>query len=188
MKKSYIMLCALIFVSMDAKMSPIKITKAFHHKGTMSDKLVFYFSKRPICNYMPSAQATGTHGQEVPVNANGQIELEFFMPITQAEKQAQKFFSQLNATDNDLYRVAFEQDYAKGGLTCRVLFRPEEIGFHQESFEAINGQQALAFSFLKRNAMKTINDRMKPLRRSAQVKKKSTLQLIAAMGDVIQVL
>lgn len=171
-----------------SKTKGIKITKAYHHKGTMSDKLVFYFSHRPICTYVPSASAAGAKGEEVPVSKNGQVELEFFMPLTQAEKTPQKFLNQLAATDNNLYRVKFEPDYAKGGLTCRVVFRPDEVGFHQESFEAITGDYALAFSFLKRKAMKDLNNKLRPLLQTAQVKKKSMLQLIAATGTVTQVL
>lgn len=166
----------------------IKITKAYHHKGTMSDKLVFYFSHRPICTYVPSVSAAGAKGEEVSIGENGQVELEFFMPLTHAEKTPQQFLNQLAATDNDLYRVKFEPDYAKGGLTCRVVFRPDEVGFHQESFEAITGDYALAFSFLKRKAMKDLNNKLRPLLQTAQVKKKSMLQLIAATGTVTQVL
>lgn len=168
----------------------IKIIRAYHHKGAMSDKLVFYFSQRPICTYVPSASAAGLNGEEVPVNENGQVELEFFMPLTSAEKTAQRFLNQLGATqaENDLYRVQFQPDYAKGGLTCRVVFRPEDIGFQQESFEAITGDYALSFSFLKRKTMKDLNNKLRPLLQTAQVKKKSMLQLIADMGTVTRVL
>ncbi len=168
----------------------IKITKAYHHKGAMSDKLVFYFSHRPICTYVPSASAAGLKGEEVPVNENGQVELEFFMPLTSAERKAQSFLNQLGATpaENDLYRVQFEPNYARGGLTCRVVFRPNEIGFQQESFEAITGDYGLTFSFLKRRAMKDLNNKLRPVLQTAQVKKKSMLQLIADMGTVTQVM
>ena len=171
-----------------SKSNRIKITKAYHHKGTMSDKLVFYFSHRPICTYVPSASAAGAKGEEVPVNESGQVELEFFMPLTHAEKKPQQFLNQLGATDNDLYRVQFEPDYAKGGLTCRVLFRPDEIGFHQESFEPITGGHGLSFSFLKRKTMKDFNNKLRPLLRTVQVKKKSMLQWIVGMGTVTRVL
>ncbi|MFT6765833.1 MAG: hypothetical protein ACJAZS_000727 [Alteromonas naphthalenivorans] len=189
MKVVKVMLVMLLaVVPMQAKNSLIKMTKAYHHKGTMTDKLVFYFSQRPICTYVPSLSATGKDGEQVPVNENGHVELEFFLPITQADKKPQKFLTQLGATDNDLYRVRFDQDYAKGGLTCHVVFRPEEIGFHQESFNAITGEYALAFSFLKRKTMQEINKNLGPLIRSAQVKKKQISRLTAGMVSMTRVL
>lgn len=170
------------------KKNCITMTRAYHHKGAMADKLVFYFSQRPICTYVPSATAAGLNGQEVLADNNGQVELEFFLPITQAEKKAQNFLSQLGATDNGLYRVQFEQDYAKNGLTCRVVFRPEEVGFQQESFEAITGDYGLTFSFLRRKTIQDLNSKLRPLLQTAQVKKKSISQLIAGMATVTLVL
>lgn len=183
--------------SKKSKTNRIKITKAYHHEGTMLDKVVFYFSQRPICTYVPSASATGHKGEEVPVDEKGQVELEFFMPLTQTAKSAQNFLNQLVATletkdnneeENYQYRMAFEPDYAKGGLTCRVLFRPDEIAFHQESAESITGHHTLAFSFLKRKTMKDLNNKLRPLLQTAQVKKKSISQLIAGMEIVTLVM
>jgi hypothetical protein len=180
------LLTLLVMVPVQAK--NITMTKAYHHQGMMSDKVVFYFSQRPICTYVPSVSASGQNGEKVLADKNGQVELEFFLPITQAAKKAQKFITQLGATNNNLYRVQFEPDYAKGGLTCRVVFRPDEIGFQQESFAAITGEHALAFSFVRRKAIQDINKTMGPILRSAQVKKKSMLLWTADMESMIRVL
>lgn len=161
----------------------IKITKGYHHQGVVSDKLVFYFSQRPVCNYIPSADVIN-NGEGIPVDSNGMAELEFFLPITEiANRETQNFITQLNATNNDLYRVKFERDTRKNGLTCRVVFRPNEVGFHQESFEAITGERALAFSFVKRSAMKDINNRIRPILRSTQLKKKARIAIDCGHGD-----
>ena len=182
---------ALGLVKKTGQNNRIKITKAYHHKGTISDKLVFHFSRRPVCAYVPSASSAGLNGEEVSVGANGQIELEFSMPSTQAEKKVYQFLSQLEATqqeEDNLYRVKIEPDYAKGGLTCRVVFRPDAIGFQQESFEPISGGHGLTFSFLKRQSMKALNNKSRPILQTAQVKKKSMLRLIAVTELMTQVL
>jgi N-acetylmuramoyl-L-alanine amidase len=178
-----ILLVTCLFGSLSARSNKIKITNGYHHEGAMSDKLVFYFTQRPICNYIPAPGATSS-GDSVPMDANGVVELEFFLPITEiANKETQSFITQLNTTNNDLYRVKFESDKQRNGLKCHVAFRPVEIGFHQESFEAIGGQPALAFSFFKRDAMKNLNKKMRPLLRSTQLKKKARIAIDCGHGD-----
>lgn len=178
-----------------SKSHAIKLTKVLQHEESMVDKLDFYFSNRPICTYIPSVDAAGASGEQVPVNTNGQVELEFFLPLTKAGTKAQKLLNQLTATldkkddtgeDSYQYRLKFEPDYAKGGLTCRVVFRPEEIGFHQESFEGITGEPVLRFSFLKRKVIQDLNNKLRPIIQTAQVKKKLMWQWTADTESVIR--
>lgn len=173
---SILILCLVSSVS--AKSKPrIHVQKAFLHEGALLDQLVLYFSQRPICNYIPSKDVEVRNGQPIALNKSGVAELEFFMPLTDiASKEAGKFMAQLKATDNDLYKIEFEPDYTRNGLVCRVIFRPEEVGFQQEAFEAITGHQALSFSFLKLKKAKDLKQKGKPLLRSAQLKKKPVWQ------------
>ena len=156
-----------------AAQEKISITNGYFHEGALSDQIVFYFSEQPICNYIPSKNAVTKENEVVPIAENGLVELEFFMPVTTlGTRQVQKFVEQLNAVNNDMYRIHVMTAKNKMGLVCYVAFRPDEIGFQYESFQAVTGKPALSFSFVKRKIMQDLNRSSRPLLRSAQLKKK----------------
>lgn len=160
-----------------------KIIKAFHHEGAVADRLVFYFSNQPVCNYIPHKDTQIKEGH-VPINQDGTTELEFFLPLTTIAKgETARFIEKLGALDNDLYRVKVEVDATRNGLRCFVLFRPEEVGFQQESFQAITGDPALAFSFFKRSSLHKVVNNSRPIRQTAQLKKKVRVAIDCGHGD-----
>ena len=148
--------------------SVIKMNKAFYHKGTMSDKIVFYFSKDPVCMYVP--QQTDT----LAVNEQGFSKIELLFPFTElANSEVKSFISQMNVTAQDNpYRVYLASNDMHNGLACTVSFKPQDVGLQYEIFEAITGEKGVVFTFFKRRMAEELNNNCFPVRRVGYLKKK----------------
>ena len=146
----------------------IDMTKGYHHKGAMSDKIVFYFSKNPICMYVP--QQTDT----LAVNEQGFSKIELFFPVTKlANSEVRNFISQMNATVQDNpYSVHLASNDMHNGLACTVSFKPNDVGLQYEIFEAITGEKGVVFTFFKRKMAEELNNNCFPVRRVGYLKKK----------------
>lgn len=152
-----------------------KMVKAFRHEGVVADRLVFYFSNKPTCNYIPQKDENIQEGH-IPIKKDGTAELEFFLPLTTIAKgETARFVENLGVLNNDLYRIKIEFDSVRKGLRCFVLFRPEEVGVQQELLNDLNNHPGIAFSFFKRNSLHKVNS-ARPIRQTAQLKKKHVWQ------------
>ncbi len=157
MYKKIIFFTCLLIGEMEAQSSKCvkknKITKLYHHKSDLQDRLVMYFYDTPDCLYIPSRAVVSNNNKPV-INEYGMTELTYFFPLHGVKsKDIEKYNAKIKDMAHEDYQVAMHYDRNKDGVVVKISFMPEKIGFQYESFSAITGEPALSFAFFKRNAL-----------------------------------
>lgn len=127
-----------------------KLTKVFHHKGKLSDKVVCYFSSNPIWNQIPHLN----NGTLQP-----QVQVTYFLPkVTLASREVQSAIKAINPTNSDGYTITIRHVHKPmEGVEVVVMYDPTKIAFSCEQFDAISQQKGLVFSFHHKDTLNQLN-------------------------------
>lgn len=149
-----------------------KLTKVFHHKGKLSDKVVCYFSHNPIWNQIPHLNNGSSQSQ---------VAVTYFLPkVTFASREVQSMIKSLNPTNSDEYTIAIRHVHKPmEGVEVAVEYDPNKVAFSCEQFDAISQQKGLVFSFHHKETLNQINRKTDSIMNyaSAQAPKKPKIML-----------
>ena len=128
-----------------------KLTKVFHHKGKLSDKVVCYFSHNPIWNQIPHLNDGSQQSSQVSVT--------YFLPkVTFASRDVQSMIKSLNPTNSAEYTIAIRHVHKPmEGVEIAVAYDPAKVAFSCEQFDAISQQKGLVFAFHHKETLNQIN-------------------------------
>lgn len=159
----------LIYSGLSAKDTTMnELTKIFYHRvgDTQSahidlGKVVFYFTKEPIVNKLPSAK--DTHDQSIT----------FFFPVTKASEQARTMMATtINNHPSSWYRMHLEEvSKPVPGIKCTIVFDSEKVGFSYETFDSISLQKGLVFRFYNKTLIEQLNNKHSSVLRTACAQK-----------------
>lgn len=116
------------------------MTKCFHHRGMLSDKVVCYFNDDPICT---------AHPRLTDKNQSHEKLIRFFLPLTDFANSEVKDHAGHVAERNDKgYRMQFQQvEKPMKGIQLEIAYDPTKIEFSYARSDAIHTHKALVFSF-----------------------------------------
>lgn len=152
--------------SLSAKNTMNELTKVFYHRVSEAQgaahidlgKIVFYFTKDPIINPLPSSHDDTAQS------------MTFFFPITKASDQARTMMSGINKNTSTLYRVHCEVvSKPVPGIKFTVAFDPAKVGFVYETFDSIGLQKGLVFRFYNKGLIEQLNNKHTSMLRTACV-------------------
>ncbi len=136
------------------------MTKCFHHRGALSDKVVCYFAQDPICTHHPRLS-----DQEKSDKKN----VRFFLPLTHfASHQIKKLAQQVSQRPSKGYTMKFAQvERPMRGIQLDVSYDPNEIDFTYARFDAISAHKGLAFIFHHKSILQEIQRKSEGISRLA---------------------
>lgn len=130
---------------------PTNLTKLFYHQGVLSDTVVCYFDKEPICNYLPGNPSKKQ--EEVQTT-------EFFLPLTQlADSQARVMMQKVNHIKRDHYIIQFvEVTKPLKGIKVTIKYNAQKIYCDYATCDSISMQKGLIFSFHHQETLNLLKD------------------------------
>lgn len=141
------------------KKTMVSITKLYKNLGGLQDRFILYFTRTPECVYIPHRNVV-KEGNKPFVNDQGMTEMEYFFPVSGMKSGAiQKFIAQAEGMKSDDYALSMNFDQHKKGFIIKVCFNNKAVGFQHETFDAITGEPALSFAFVKRDLLNTLHMR-----------------------------
>lgn len=116
------------------------ITKCFHHRGLLSDKVVCYFAEDPICTHHPRLTDAQSSQEKL---------VRFFLPMTQfASLDVKQLADQVAERTDKGYSMQFKQvDRPLVGIQLEIAYDPSKIDFSYARFDAISAHKGLVFNF-----------------------------------------
>ncbi len=151
------------------------LTKFFFHKSEISDKIVCYFNKEPICNRMPQKKSFKLE-TDVQSTSNGFIkQIRFFMPLTKIVGEARRSIPNISRTSNEHYAISFtEVNKPLRGVQVNIEYYPQHIAFEvTKTFDAINNKyKGVVFTFHDKNILQKLNKKTNHILRYASNKNK----------------
>ncbi len=161
MYKRIMIFACLLIGEMEAHLNKCvkknKITKFYHHKSDLQDRLVMYFSDAPDCLYIPNRAVVNNANRPI-VNDDGMTEMTYFFPLHGTKsKDIERYNNKIKDMVDKDYHIDLHYDHHKDGVVIKICFAPKKIGFQYESFSAITGEPALSFAFFKRNVLNDLN-------------------------------
>ncbi len=141
------------------------MTKCFHHRGTLSDKVVCYFSEDPICTHHPRL-SDKQEAQEKLVR--------FFLPMTQfATSDVKQLAQQVSDRTEKGYTMQFKQvEVPMHGIQLEIAYDPTKIDFSYARFDAISAHKGLVFNFSHKAVMNEIQRKSEGISKLASHKAK----------------
>lgn len=137
-----------------------KLTKVFRHKGTLGDKIVCYFDKEPICNFLPERGGTPKKEQD---------KATFFLPRAElASPELNKILAVLNNDSANRYTVSIAQvDKPIRGIMVVIAFDPEQFRCECETFNAITQEKGIVFALYDKKVLQELHAKTDSLVRYA---------------------
>lgn len=131
----------LLIASMGfARQAQNAMTKCFHHRGTLSDKVVCYFAQDPLCTHHPRLSDANTADKKC---------VRFFLPLTSfASREIKQLAEQVAERNENGYCVKFCQvKQPMHGIQLEVEYNPKTIDFTYARFDAITAAKGLVLTF-----------------------------------------
>lgn len=146
-----------------------QLNKIFHHQGIFGDKLICYFSRDPICNYLPERP------EENKRENNQEQTIIFFLPMTQiAGKETKDMIAKINNNKKDNYSVTFQEvNKPIKGIKITIVFNPKLIMCDYATCDSISMQKGLVFSFHSIAVLEEIKMKTDRVLRYASYEKKT---------------
>jgi len=134
------------------------LTKAFFHKSQISDKVVCYFTREPMCNNMPQAQKNELDQATQAILGGNTKQVRFFIPLTNIIREARDAIPKINSISHEYYKIGFtEVNKPLNGIQIHVAYDPRYIGFEFETFNAIHTHKGIVFKFHHKQALQELN-------------------------------
>jgi N-acetylmuramoyl-L-alanine amidase len=135
---------------MGPSFKPTTLNKIFYHQGIVSDKVVCYFDKEPLCNILPHRD-----DNEKPQEKRA----DFFLPMTNFAYQAQTMVQSVNKTKRDNYSIIFSEETKPiKGIKVSIIYNPEKIDCEYATCDVISNQKGLIFSFHHKDTLNLLKD------------------------------
>jgi N-acetylmuramoyl-L-alanine amidase len=117
------------------------ITKIYQHAGNVSDNIVCYFTKDPICNKLPQ--------KPHEIQKKDQETLTFFLPMTVVYgAEAKEMLKKLHASKKNGYTISFQNVTTPiKGIKVAINYNAHKIMCDYQIFNAITGNKGIVFSF-----------------------------------------
>lgn len=150
----YIMfLISIIFDPLQSKdIYTNSLSKVFFHQGQVSDKIVCYFTKEPICNHLPQMDRDLSAG-----NVPSKKHVRFFIPLTTILDEARSMLPKIDAHE-PYYTISFnEVKKPLEGVQVSIAYDPHYIGFEFETFDAIHTHKGVVFKFHYKHILQELN-------------------------------
>lgn len=150
-KYIYVSILAIMNLSLVSAQQINHLTKLFLHQGTISDKVVCYFTKDPIFNKLPQ-KTNGTEKKKTLETMN------LFLPMTMLESQdAKGMLKKIQGTHKNNYSIEFnEVTKPIKGIKITITYNPEKIIYEYQLFDAITGNKGLVFTFHNKDVLSTL--------------------------------
>lgn len=147
-------------ISAKDAVSSTKLTKIFCHKGTLGDKIVCYFDKEPICNFLPERAGAPIKEQD---NAT------FFLPKAElGSPEVRKALAALNSDNARRYNVSIAQvDNPIKGIKIVITFDPQIFRCECETFNAITQEKGIVFALYDKKMLQDLHSKTDSLVRYA---------------------
>ncbi|MGE0010275.1 MAG: N-acetylmuramoyl-L-alanine amidase [Candidatus Babeliales bacterium] len=147
------------------------MTKCFHHRGTLSDKVVCYFNEDPICTAHPRLNDKNQAQEKL---------VRFFIPLTDFATTEVKDHASHVAERNDKgYQMRFEQvDKPMRGIQLEIAYDPSKIEFCYARSDAIHTHKALVFTFHNKSMVHEIQRKSEGISKLAMHKVKQPTVVI----------
>jgi N-acetylmuramoyl-L-alanine amidase len=139
------------------------LNKVFYHHGKLADRIACYFSKEPLCNYIPETAQTKEGWQTA----------KFFFPAALVgTPECKSMITALNEAQPDHYRISLKTVSTPiKGLLLNMEFDPHYVGLEYETFTSIQQQQGVVFKIYFKPLLQELNAKATPLHHCAEHKK-----------------
>ncbi len=162
-----------------------QLQKVFHHQGMFGDKVVCYFSRDPICNYLPEKPETSAQRTDQSTQKN----IVFFLPMTQiSSKDAREMINTINNVKKDSYGIRFtEVKQPINGIKITIAYNPNMIICDYAVFDSISMRKALIFNFHQKVVLEEMKQKTDKILRyacnnTAQKKDKHLVKIMLDCG------
>ncbi|OQA34892.1 MAG: N-acetylmuramoyl-L-alanine amidase AmiB precursor [Candidatus Dependentiae bacterium ADurb.Bin331] len=177
MKTNYVLLvCALLgCTSFGAADRTTLLTKAFYNQGKLSDKIVLYFDKEPLCNQLPvrpNLKQTET-----------KVEITLILPLVSIGSDAKNAVHKINKIKHDGYSISVSHvDLPVKGIRVLISYNPELVTLDYSTCDVISAQKGLVISFHDKRMLEKIKQASNPILRYASVDNRPKKKIVIDYG------
>lgn len=138
--RTYLWVVFLLLVHCHARGNLNHITKIFHHRGSLTDNIVCYFTKEPTCNKLP----LNPGGRQ---NKNFDTTV-FFLPMTLLDgPEVKAMAKKVGENKREGYTIMFNEVTTPiKGIKITILYDQNKILCEHQTFDAISGNKGLVIS------------------------------------------
>ena len=162
MKTNYVLLIAVLlgFTSFGAADKSTLLTKAFYNQGKLSDKIVLYFDKEPLCNQLPVRPGLK--------KSDTKIEVTLILPLVSIASDAKHPIEKLNKLKHDGFSISITHvESPVKGVRILISYNPEMVTLDYSTCDVISAQKALVISFHDKRTLEKIKQASNPILRYA---------------------
>lgn len=162
MKTNYVLVIGALlgFTSFGAADKGTLLTKAFYNQGKLSDKIVLYFDKEPLCNQLPVRPGLK--------KSDTKIEITLILPLVSIASEAHRTIKKMNELRHHGFSISITHvDSPVKGVRVLISYNPEIVTLDYSTCDVISAQKALVISFHDKRMLEKIKQASNPILRYA---------------------